>query len=221
MFLDPKKGNESTIQNILCSSSQRVMDSKKILFKDISLFPCNNGRNIPDSTDIACWYCTEKFKGRPKTIPIDFKNNTWIVRGVFCSWGCAKSYSIRRGCHTEEELMFMNIFARKVYGRTKPIKMSPPYESLKKFGGGLSIEEFRDQDDKYESIELLEQPFKSCKACIKIKTNQISQCDGFRVGQVIGLKRIQNSTDKQNSHIRTVHNNKNTTSMFKDFLKKK
>jgi len=67
------------------------------------------------------------------------------VFGIFCSWNCAKSY-IQQSYSSEssEQLMWMRIMAKQVFGTTlKQFHAAPPRIFLKMFGGNLTIEEFR------------------------------------------------------------------------------
>ncbi len=79
-----------------------------------------------------CYYCT-------LSIP-----STWqaidVYQGVFCSFHCARSYSIE---YRKEYKELLDVFLR-LTGRDAPIiTRSPDRRLLQKFGGSLSEEEYR------------------------------------------------------------------------------
>lgn len=205
-----------TTQQILCSSSHRIMSDKKIVYKEYNLFPGKEGEKWPNKTKLLCWYCSHKFKGCPRALPVEYKNSTWYVKGVFCSFSCAKSHLVRNENGDHHKLMLLNSFARLCFKYTEPITMSPPFHSLKSFGGTMTISEFRKHGDEGESIELLEGIFKPCDIAIKIQTNDIVENTGFRVGQVMGLRRNAVSKTSETKRITAKKKNK-----FDDFVKMK
>lgn len=207
-FEDLKDG--FTSQEILCSSSHRIMNDKQIIFKDQNLFPdCDEW---PTKTDVHCWYCSHQFDGVPVSIPVDFKDDWWSVRGVFCSFSCAKSFIVRNCQGDYRQLMLLNSFASICFNRKKEITMSPPFHVLKKFGGCMEIEEFRGRASKGEEVICLENKFRPCSATVQIHTNNPS-ASGFRVGQVMGIRR-NTVTANQSSP-------KKKMSKFDEFVKKK
>ena len=218
MFLNSSDSRESTVQRIVCSSSHRKVPQKKILYKDFNLFPGTKKGEWPKKTSISCWYCTEPFECVPKSIPVGYKNNIWNVKGVFCSFECAKSYLVREYPNYEEQIILLNIFASTFFGYTEPIQMSPKVETLSKFGGGLSIDEFRSKCRL--DTTLVEPPYKPCKATINISTNQPLPQNEFRFGQTMGLKKIQSRTDEENESIRNKHRSNKKIKFFY-FLQKK
>lgn len=117
----------------------------------------------PKSTTTLCYHCSHKFKNRPLSMPIKYneKTDTFEVFGVFCSWGCMKTYNTESN---DSNRAFRNnlifLLHGKITGNLSVIKSAPPKISLKAFGGKLSIDEFREisQDAKKGKYTLLEQP---------------------------------------------------------------
>lgn len=97
-------------------------------------------------TPPVCWYCTEPITGSVFQCPRSFqeKYNTYIVEGYFCSYACVKSYAIERIHDHEGNLAALNVdrIARKL-GHKDPIGRSPHWSCLQKFGGYMTIDEFR------------------------------------------------------------------------------
>lgn len=108
--------------------------------------PFDSHKEWPKSTNILCYYCNHKFKTKPLSMPenYDEKKRIFQVFGVFCSWGCMKSYNNDMNdanCVYRSNLIFLlhGLITKKYIN----IKASPPKYSLKCFGGKMSIDEFR------------------------------------------------------------------------------
>jgi hypothetical protein len=99
---------------------------------------------LPDATEIACFWCAHQFEGRPCVIPEREVNMVYNVYGNFCSPGCAISYLLMENLdpHVRWERMALlhRIYDSNGTGRIFP---APARESLKLFGGPMSIETFR------------------------------------------------------------------------------
>jgi hypothetical protein len=100
----------------------------------------------PQKTKIACMHCCEGFS----TVPVpavrkyDEVKNIYFVYGIFCSLNCAKSYIIEHeGSISTIRLMYFNHMCRHVYNVKDAIRPAPPKIRLKKFGGTLTLKEFR------------------------------------------------------------------------------
>ena len=100
----------------------------------------------PDKTDIYCWWCCHPFDTRPVPLPTEYdsKRERWRFKGIFCSWECVKGYNGHE-CDTKYALRSELIFLmyKKIHGKGRTIKTAPPRETLKIFGGYLSISDFR------------------------------------------------------------------------------
>lgn len=116
---------------------------------EINSFCVNNpfgNEDWPKSTNILCYYCNHKFKGKPLSMPeqYDDKKNLFKVFGVFCSWGCMKTYNNELNDSNNvfrSNLIFL--LHGMLEGKYKNIKASPPKYSLKCYGGKFTIDEFR------------------------------------------------------------------------------
>jgi len=122
-------------------------DKKKLtlLFKE---FCChkNNENSYPEKTDISCWWCCYNFNTIPVSLPYKYYNNKFYTYGIFCSFNCACSYNFQTDDYNMyERYGLLNLLYKKISKSDKliKIKMSSPREILRKFGGYLSIEEFR------------------------------------------------------------------------------
>lgn len=99
---------------------------------------------VPETTEIACFWCAHQFEGRPVFIPYDEKKGTWHVYGNFCSPECALAHCLdeKEDTHMrwEKIALLHRLYASVVGGRIYP---APSRLLLKLFGGNLSIEDYR------------------------------------------------------------------------------
>jgi hypothetical protein len=110
----------------------------------------------PTKCDICCWWCCHKFDNIPCTIPTNYDphRKRYTFMGIFCSWNCAKSYNFNMVDHKKQERnTLLTLLIKDLYGIQEclNIKVAPPREALKMFGGYLDIEEFRSRYDKVSS----------------------------------------------------------------------
>jgi len=114
----------------------------------------NNPCNL-ESTNILCYYCCNKFKTKPLSLPekYDETKKTFTVFGVFCSWGCMKSFNNEKNdansIYRSNLIFLMHGMMTNKY---ENIKSSPPKYALKCFGGKMSIEEFRKESEEIYDI---------------------------------------------------------------------
>lgn len=103
-------------------------------------------------TDIACWWCCHQFDGYPVCAPIKYNEHKDIfsVVGCFCSFNCAKAYSIQ-----DKRSISLNSFLyKRVTSKLDYIKPAPPKTVLHMFGGPLSIEEYRSTFNTLSTINI-------------------------------------------------------------------
>lgn len=102
----------------------------------------------PIKTDIACWWCTYQFDGIPIPYPTGYieKQDCFKVTGCFCSFSCSLSYMKDNNLIKNKSLLLF--LKRKLTGEKFPeINYAPPRQALIKFGGTLTISEFREKSD--------------------------------------------------------------------------
>ena len=106
----------------------------------------NKDKVWPQKTNINCWWCCHNFDNVPCSLPCSYKKEKFYVKGVFCNFNCAASYNFSlNDDNVYERYSLLNLMYKKLYYRKFiKINLSPPRESLKIFGGYLSIEEFRE-----------------------------------------------------------------------------
>lgn len=111
-----------------------------VQFKDSS-----DVKQLPSHSDAACFWCCHTFTYRPVILPIRDTGEHLIVTGNFCSPECATAYlfDMRQDSHTrwEQFALLHRIYGDACHGTIYP---APARNSLKLFGGSLTIQEYRD-----------------------------------------------------------------------------
>jgi hypothetical protein len=101
-------------------------------------------KEIPKSVDIACFWCAHTFSTQPCIIPEREVHGVYMVYGNFCCAPCAFAYLLQETVDPhvrwERIALLHRIYDKDGKGRMFP---APCRESLKLFGGPLSIESFR------------------------------------------------------------------------------
>ena len=125
------------------------------------LIPGSNEEDTewPSKTEIACWWCCNKFDCAPCTLPTRYDANRkrFTFIGVFCSWSCAKSYSFSMNDHQKNERNSLLCYlVQQLYGVKESllIRSAPPRETLKMFGGYMDICDFRSNRGLVESYHM-------------------------------------------------------------------
>jgi hypothetical protein len=136
-----KTSRENDIHSILRNSKTNV---EKCLTQ---MEDCNKNNTWAKSTSVHCWWCCHPFDNPPCAIPNEYKNGVYNVYGVFCSPECAAAYNfddMRTSTDVWERYTLLNMLYRNVYSdKHYKIKLAPPRQTLKIFGGTLSIKEYR------------------------------------------------------------------------------
>jgi hypothetical protein len=101
-------------------------------------------KQIPECTEIACFWCTHSFDGQPCIIPEREEKGVYRVYGNFCCPPCALSYLLRENIdpHVRWERMAL---LNRLYDHDGQCRVfpAPAQECLDKFGGPISIESYR------------------------------------------------------------------------------
>lgn len=153
--------------SIIQKQKKKKLKKNTLIWKensDIDLSLCleqfrgKNNKNVkwPEKTDISCWWCCHTFHGSPKTLPYSYDKirNRFKVMGVFCSWSCARAYAMDDTSLTVNyQISYLTEFIRQIHGMSLYIKSAPPRQSLKMFGGKMTIDEFRNiNNESYVQI---------------------------------------------------------------------
>jgi len=101
-------------------------------------------KTIPQTSDVACFWCCHVFTNRPVVLPMRDTGEHLQVTGNFCSPECACSYlfDMRQDSHTrwEQLALLYRVYGEACQGKIQP---APARNTLKIFGGSLSITDYR------------------------------------------------------------------------------
>ena len=138
----PKKD----FSNLCNNYDLNIIDKDKIHPIFYQYCPNNKSKKWPAQINIACLWCSHDFEGMPFGIPMKKINNEYHMFGCFCSPECATAYVFDDNSNEKWDRYSLINY---LYGENKQIKSAPPKLALKKFGGYLSIEEFRKNNKNY------------------------------------------------------------------------
>jgi hypothetical protein len=104
--------------------------------------------------EVCCHHCCETFSGIPIGLPQKFNDlkKKMKLSGIYCSFECAlggnREINDQRTLFRKSELLY---YRKMLFGidMSKGLKEAPPRTFLKKFGGALDIDEFRDYSRDY------------------------------------------------------------------------
>jgi len=103
----------------------------------------------PQKTDIQCLHCCEPFDTVPVPIPLTYDVETGrieVAAGVCCCITCLKGHLQESPqFNTPYRLALTKLMAIEVFGVAASVmeRVAPPRIALKKFGGPMTLEEFR------------------------------------------------------------------------------
>jgi hypothetical protein len=105
---------------------------------------------LPNSSGIACFWCCDTFTGGTCIIPKEVLGNVWQVYGNFCSPQCALAYLLSELLDTHVRWERISLLQRLygsqcTHGRVYP---APSRETLQRFGGPVSSQDFHAMCDK-------------------------------------------------------------------------
>lgn len=104
-----------------------------------------------------CWWCCHDFDTTTLQLPYSYepRTNKFSTCGQFCSWSCIKSYTLEKYGVTRGGQILCNIIImrKKLYNIVDRIQAAPHRNSLKEFGGTLTIEEFRKNETVDKGVQ--------------------------------------------------------------------
>ncbi len=104
-----------------------------------------SAKKIPDTTDIACFWCAHRFSWQPSIIPEREEKGIYRVYGNFCSPSCGMAFLLQESLDTHVRWERIALLHR-LYGKhfaSGRIFPAPNRESLKLFGGPMEIDQYR------------------------------------------------------------------------------
>ena len=136
-----------TINNTKLNEEKKMQISK---YPDnIKLIDIKDGKTIiSNKTNIVCWWDTCNFDTIPWFIPDRLYDNTFYVFGCFCSPNCALAYNINMN---DYKIHIRTSLLKQLYKsicNNSKANIIPSFqpELLEKYGGNMTIEEYRNKN---------------------------------------------------------------------------
>lgn len=141
--------------SIISISENKVINSE--LYLQFDRTPENNIDLTQKVHEVYCLWDTCKIDTdnieNLVFLPDRIENDTFIIIGVFCSISCAMSYNLRINDSRVNERFTLLKYLYDIKDNFK-VYLSPDIRVLKKYGGNLSIEEYRNNLNKYKYTRL-------------------------------------------------------------------
>ena len=107
-------------------------------------------KELPYSVSAACFWTCEPFEGRPCVIPMSIIEGVWHVYGNYCNPQTAMAALLAEPLDTHvrwERIALLNMLYGPAFaqGRVYP---APDRAVLQRFGGPMTVEEYRDLCDR-------------------------------------------------------------------------
>lgn len=184
--------------------------------KSISIFTefsdANKNNSWPSKTNIDCLWCCFSFTNAPYGIPIRKIQDKYQMFGNFCSPSCAASYIFEMKYLNEAEKLASYSMLNYLYKdpNSEGINFAPSKLCLKKFGGRLSIEQYRNIISfKKKELNVLIPPLMSIIPNVE-ETNITDNLDMIsnpnlnssrisKSGEILRLKRSKPLPDSNNT----------------------
>tara|TARA_B100001094_G_C18128567_1_gene770904 strand:- start:144 stop:827 length:684 start_codon:yes stop_codon:yes gene_type:complete len=94
----------------------------------------------------VCWNCCHSFNNIVHGIPLKYRNGLFYVYGDFCSLECCLRHTVDNFNNDYEIISLIKLYSNVIMGnKNEDISIAPNKLLLKKFGGSLTIEQYRDK----------------------------------------------------------------------------
>lgn len=141
---------------------------------------------LPVLTDKPCWWCKYTFTNTPIGLPLKYypdssdgpvrevvekflkeKNycsdtiDYFETEGIFCSFSCCKAYILDHNFTSKykKSMTLLSLMYLKLFGLQTSITRAPTWKLLERWGGPLSIDDFRSQKFMYNVTPNIKRPF--------------------------------------------------------------
>ena len=132
-------------KKLFTESNMSGLNECKVTKLDLNLINIDTGDKIElIPTNICCWWCTEQFNTLPCFLPEKYEDNKYHVYGCFCSYNCAAAYNLDIDDYKVwDRFSLIKKLSKDMFNNDTEIHVAPPRQALQKFGGILTIEQFR------------------------------------------------------------------------------
>ena len=218
-FIEPIETN-ITNNDIFDRFNQKNIEYSESLTSDknksISIFTefseANKNNTWPSKTNVDCLWCCFSFTNTPYGIPIRKIQDTYQMFGNFCSPSCAASYIFEMNYLNEAEKLASYSMLNYLYkdSNSEGINFAPSKLCLKKFGGRLSIEQYRNiVSFNKKELNVLIPPLMSIIPNVEetnitnnldmISNSNLNSSRISKTGEILRLKRSKPLPDSNNT----------------------
>jgi hypothetical protein len=103
----------------------------------------NRVQQLPESTDVACFWDAHPFRGRPCVIPVVIEEDIWRVYGNFCCPECAAAYLFHERLDSHVKWERYALLNRLYADGADPVRLAPARTVLRLFGGSMDVVDYR------------------------------------------------------------------------------
>ena len=161
-----RKPKETTIVNnnpVFADDKDSIDDLIiKLNYNDVSNDNIDNTSNndilynindITKNTSELCWNCCHSFSNQATGIPLSYVDGVFHIYGYFCSFNCGARYIFDN--YTDKNKWNLYSLLNLYYNisqdtRGKTVSPAPNKLVLAKFGGNISIDDYRKKNISYE-----------------------------------------------------------------------
>lgn len=166
----------------------------------LNLVDNSSGKQIiVENTDIACWWCTYNFDNMPFFLPEKIIDDVYHVFGCFCTINCAYSYNINiNDSRVWERISLLRNLYSEILNKDVKINLAAPKEVLQKYGGNVSIHDYRKSlDTNVKTYRFVVPPLTPIISFIeeKNKCNNINRNNDIKVKRSKPLPNVKNILD--------------------------
>lgn len=134
-----EKQPDIVIQPSIPATSIKIHETSKLLM----CYKTKPGETFktPEKTDVACFWCTEKPRSSPCFSPVKEESGVYHVEGNYCTPQCVIAHLLSQ--HLDSHVRWERIaLVHRMYKASGRLYPSPPRESLQKFGGPYTYDQY-------------------------------------------------------------------------------
>lgn len=212
MIIKKLKEENEKLKKYLIEITPMYFTEVKMYPTDLQIFTMDKNKYIPKKTDIPCWWCTYNFDWFPVGMTEYYHNNTFYVRGCFCSFNCKAAYNLNINDNRVWEryslmkLMYYQINKDKITS-IADIVINPagPKELLNKYGGSMTIEEYRKNSKILgKEYHTLIPPFFPINTGFEECTTSVTNSKTMNIHQLLNSNSKDNMVVKRNKPLTNI-----------------
>lgn len=134
--------------NIVINIKQGSIDNETELlpgYTEEHSIPSNNSCEL-------CWNCCHKFKNQAISIPLTYVDSVFYIYGYFCSFNCGARYIFDNYNDKKKWNLYslLNLYYNiSLNTRGEKVSPAPNKLVLERFGGTMSIDDYRKDNSNY------------------------------------------------------------------------